>query len=627
MKQNLIITGILTIITLFIDPVQAQKKSYSAQIDSILQTTQPRSFNGVVVVSQNGKTLYSKAYGYSDFNKKKPLDISDRFSTMSLAKQITATLILLEVEKGTIDLHTPIRKYLPDLKYSWADTVTVHHLLNNTSGLHSESIDQPLKFIPGTTFSYSNIGFSIAAKVLEAQSGKSYRQLVTELFSKCGMTQSAYPTKKNRSMLSKGHTIKENGDAVLNKSISFQPTLFPGSHLMVTAGDLALWNECLHNGKLLQPATYDLMVNYSTTAVHPLFSKEPVGYGYGLRINEKNGFYEIGHTGFHSDEGFTAVNLYYPETNTSVVVLENQANENFDIAYHFEQEVRKIVLNSELVKTVSNHGINSLKQQISSIIAGKKATIGIAVLGPDSSSIDFDGDSFFPMLSTFKFPVALTVLNKVEKGELSMNQKIFIKKEELLENTWSPFQKKFPEGNIAITIEEALTWVTSYSDNNLTDILLRLIGGTGQVAQFIDSDQFIIKNNEEDMHQNWDAQLVNKITPKESIRLLQQFDSEKMLNQEHTQWLYNAMVNSNTGLQRLRGKLPQEVIVAHRTGTSFTNDAGLTGAINNFGIIELPDKQKIYIAVFVHNTTEAFSKGEEIIADIAKAVYDYYLKK
>jgi len=82
-----------------------QKDDYSAKIDSLIKTTTPRIFNGVVFIQQNGKEKYYKAFGYADFNKKTPLEINDRFSTMSIAKQITATLILQEVEKGTIDLN------------------------------------------------------------------------------------------------------------------------------------------------------------------------------------------------------------------------------------------------------------------------------------------------------------------------------------------------------------------------------------------------------------------------------------------------------------------------------------------------------------------------------------------
>lgn len=327
-----------------------KKEDYKAKIDSLVKITKPRAFNGVVFIQQNGKTKYAKAYGFADLNKKTPIKISDRFSTMSIAKQITATLILQQVEKGTIDLNAPVRKYLPDFKYTWADTVTVHQLLNHTSGMHSENMDKPLKFTPGTAFSYSNIGYYVAGLVLEKQSHKSFEELVTALFKECHMDDSYYPNQSNSKLLTKGHTIKKDQTFRLNSELSFEPYHFFGSHLIVTAPDLAKWNECLHQGKLLKPATYKLMTAYSITDTHQVFSASPIGYGYGLRINDKDSINEIGHTGFHPSEGFTAVNLYYPKTNTSVIVMENVANENIDIAYYFEQEIRKIIKNSTLLK-------------------------------------------------------------------------------------------------------------------------------------------------------------------------------------------------------------------------------------------------------------------------------------
>lgn len=329
----------------------AQKKDdYPKKIDSLVKINSPRSFNGVVFIQQNGKMKYKKAYGFSDFKQRIPLKISDKFSTMSIAKQITSTLILQEVEKGTIDLYKPIRTYLPDFQYSWADTITVHQLLNHTSGLYSDDLKPNLKFKPGTDFGYSNIGYYVAGLVLEKQSHKTYQELVTSLFKKCKMNNSSYPTSASGKLLTKGHTIKEDGTFKLNEKLSFTTDHYFGSHLIVTAPDLVKWNESLHNGKLLNPATYQLMTNYSVTNTHQVFSEKPIGYGYGLRINDKNSIYEMGHTGFHPSEGFTAVNLYYPKYKTSVIVMENQANENFDIAYYFEQEIRKIVKESSLLK-------------------------------------------------------------------------------------------------------------------------------------------------------------------------------------------------------------------------------------------------------------------------------------
>jgi CubicO group peptidase (beta-lactamase class C family) len=349
MKQIFTLTFLAILFASFNSSAQ-QKENYSKHIDSLLKTKSPREFNGVVYIQQNGKTKYAKAYGFADFKKKTPLKIDDKFSTMSIAKQITATLILQEVEKGTIDLHTPIRNYLPDFKYSWADTITVHHLLNHTSGLNSENIDKPLKSKPGVAFSYSNVGYYVAGLVLEKQSGKSFQTLVTILFNKSKMNNSFYPNEANHQFLTKGRLVKKDGTITQFEKISFTPDKYWGSHLIVTAADLAKWNECIHNGKLLKPETYKMMTTYTVTNAHQLFSKKPIGYGYGLRINDKDDIMEIGHTGFHPSEGFTAVNLYYPKTKTSIIVMENQANENFDIAYYFEQETRKIAKKSTLLK-------------------------------------------------------------------------------------------------------------------------------------------------------------------------------------------------------------------------------------------------------------------------------------
>lgn len=273
---------------------------------------------------------------------------------------------------------------------------------------------------------------------------------------------------------------------------------------------------------------------------------------------------------------------------------------------------------------------DNLTEKIEEILKDKRANIGVSIIESNNKKVvDIKGDDFFPMLSTVKFPIALTILNKVQKKELSLNQKIFIKKEELLDDptNWSPFKEKYPNGNLEITLEEALSWMVSHSDNNLTDILLRLIGGPETVQNFINSKNFIIKNDEEDMHKDWESQFINNITPNEATKLLSKFNKGKILDKTTTKWLYNAMLNNKSGGNRLKGKLPKNIKIAHRTGTSFTNDKGITGAINDMGIIELPNKKKIILCVLVNDTYESFKKSEEIIADIAKVTYEHYTTK
>ncbi len=312
--------------------------------------------------------------------------------------------------------------------------------------------------------------------------------------------------------------------------------------------------------------------------------------------------------------------------------IENRKQQNLNFIKMINNKTLLTVFITFLNLSIfaQTHNKSELQTKIETILLDKKADVGVAIIGTNNEVIHINGNKMYPMLSTVKFPIALTALYQVEKGKLSMKQKIFIKREELLDDptNWSPFKEKHPNGNLYITLEEALSWMVSYSDNNLTDIVLRLIGGPEAVQEYMDNEEhFIIKNDEEGMHKDWDSQFVNKTTPNYMVRNLKDFYNGEYLNPKNTKWLYKAMLNNKSGLKRIKGNLPKNTKVAHRTGTSFTNDAGMTGAINDVGIIKLPNGKQFYIGVFVHNTYETFADSEKIIADIAKTAYDFYATK
>jgi beta-lactamase class A len=165
------------------------------------------------------------------------------------------------------------------------------------------------------------------------------------------------------------------------------------------------------------------------------------------------------------------------------------------------------------------------------------------------------------------------------------------------------------------------------SDNNICDILIRLVGGVEAVDHFINDSNFVIINDEEGIHKNWDAQFLNTTTPNFSSQLIKSFYETKLLTKKSTKFLYKTMLSTSVGKNRIKGKLPPKTKVAHRTGSSFTNNEGMTGAINDIGIVELPNGNQFIISVFVHNTSEKFEDGETLIADIAKAAWDYYTQE
>ena len=87
------------------------------------------------------------------------------------------------------------------------------------------------------------------------------------------------------------------------------------------------------------------------------------------------------------------------------------------------------------------------------------------------------------------------------------------------------------------------------------------------------------------------------------------------------------MKGTRTGTARLKGQLPKTAIVAHKTGTSGTNDEGLTAAVNDIGIIFLPNGKHYFISVFISKSTEDDEINERIISDISKVTWDYFTKE
>jgi beta-lactamase class A len=284
------------------------------------------------------------------------------------------------------------------------------------------------------------------------------------------------------------------------------------------------------------------------------------------------------------------------------------------------------------ISTTYAQTTDSLRQKIKEIVLNRNAEVGVSIIGNNGNdTLTMNGDTYFPMQSVFKFHIALAVLSEVDKGRFSLQQKITIAQKELLPNTWSPIREKYPEG-ATLTLSEVLGYTVSQSDNNGCDILLRLLGGPEKVEDYFIKNHFTnisIKASEEEMSKAWDVQFQNQTTPKAANEVLTSFyfNNQNLLSQASYDFIWEIMKKTDTGKNRLRGQLPIQTIVAHKTGTSGTNKMGITAAVNDIGLVFLPNGQPYFISVFVTNSKEDTETNEKIIADISKAAWDYFVAK
>lgn len=277
----------------------------------------------------------------------------------------------------------------------------------------------------------------------------------------------------------------------------------------------------------------------------------------------------------------------------------------------------------------SAQSIDSLRHRIQQIVSTKNAVVGVSIIGNNEKDIlSINGERHYPLQSVFKFHIALVVLSQIDKGKFSFNQKINILKKDLLPNLYSPIRDDYPNG-VTLSISKIIEYMVSKSDNVGCDVLLRLVGGPQVVEEYFKKNNFqdiSIKFNEEVQQANWGLQFQNWTTPIAANELLAAFyyNKKKLLSKKSYDFIWKVMRETETGKNRLKGQLPKDAIVAHKTGSSGVNKEGITAAVNDIGIVFLPNGKHFFISVFVTNSKEDADTNEKIIADIAKATWDYF---
>ncbi|AXE17158.1 class A beta-lactamase, subclass A2 [Runella rosea] len=274
----------------------------------------------------------------------------------------------------------------------------------------------------------------------------------------------------------------------------------------------------------------------------------------------------------------------------------------------------------------------SLRKKIQQIVSTKNAIVGVSIIGNDEKdTVSLNGERHYPLQSVFKFHIALAVLSQIDKGKFSLDQKVEIQKKDLLPDLWSPLREENPNGG-SFPISKLIQYTVSQSDNVGCDALLRLLGGPIVVEEYLKKNNIkdiSIKLNEEKIQANWDLQFQNWTTPKAANEVLSKFyyNKTKLLSKKSYDLIWKTMKGTETGKARLKGQLPKGTIVAHKTGSSGTNKNNITAAVNDIGIIFLPNGKHFFISVFVTNSKENEETNEKIIADIAKVAWDYFTTK
>jgi CubicO group peptidase (beta-lactamase class C family) len=326
--------------------------SQQQQLDSLFAVQ--KDFSGVVLVAENGKTIYHKAFGYREFANQTPLQASDIFELASVTKQFTAMIIMMLKEKGKLSYDDLVEKYL-DLPYKG---ITIRNLLTHTSGLpdYQEIMDKywdktkvagntdcieylnkyaPLKhFEPGEKYEYSNTGYLLLASVAEKTIGKDYTEMCRKwIFRKVKMKSTDIRTleeKKATTNFAIGHIyVQERNQYVRADSFpSSDYTIWLGNRMgpgriSSTAGDLLKWDQVLYTRKLIKQTT--LQDAFTPMKLND-GSFSNYGFGWSLRSDSLLGKI-VSHTG--DNPGYKTQIIRYIDKKKTIILLSNNAHPNF----------------------------------------------------------------------------------------------------------------------------------------------------------------------------------------------------------------------------------------------------------------------------------------------------------
>ena len=271
------------------------------------------------------------------------------------------------------------------------------------------------------------------------------------------------------------------------------------------------------------------------------------------------------------------------------------------------------------------------------------------------------GDAWMPMMSVFKLPLAVLALDQVDHGQLKLDQRLTIAEADVDDSENMPVATAWKNGEHAPTLEELLVWLIQYSDNTAADQLLALLGGGTAVTarlhalgvmgiQIVEPEvsigarlecsgrpapaggwTFAAEHSCPDVPEAQKAAAAqhevaasnNVATPDGLVDLLARLDRGTLLTETSRRWLLRTMEGTRNGLRRIKGMLPLGTPVAHRPGTAYPGDMSV--AINDVGIVTMPDGRRFAIAVMESGSRASFQAQEDTIARLARSAWDALL--
>ena len=302
---------------------------------------------GVAVGVLDADGARTWGFGVTNVDHPLPVNADTVFEIASITKTMTATVAARLAAEGTLDLDAPVRRYVPDFRVAdptVSATVTVRDLFTHTAGWFGEYLEPTGRgedaiakgvtamaaleqVAPVGVFSYNNVSLTLAGRIIELVSGRSYREAVRELlFAPLGMTRSAFAAEDVLyERLAAGHTVRDGAPTRVRARLSLSTNGDPVGGVRSTVSDLLRYAR-FHLGDGTAPDGTRLLPAAALAAMRePRVAMGPVGHvGLAWFLEDRNGTRLVAHGG--ATVAHMSQLLLVPERGVALVVLTNGAN-------------------------------------------------------------------------------------------------------------------------------------------------------------------------------------------------------------------------------------------------------------------------------------------------------------
>lgn len=268
-----------------------------------------------------------------------------------------------------------------------------------------------------------------------------------------------------------------------------------------------------------------------------------------------------------------------------------------------------------------------LSDTISKIVSEYPGEIGVGVLINNKHKVTVNNESIYPMMSVFKLHQALAVCEDLDNKLISLDSVMTINRGELDPSTWSPMLKEHSEDTISLSIQDLLRYTLAQSDNNASNLMFDRLVSVAQTDSFITTiiprESFQILYSESEMSSDHDKAYSNYTSPIGAAMLIDRLFTTSLLSAEKQIFVKKVLSECATGKDRIVAHLigKEGIMIAHKTGSGYTNDKGELAAHNDVAYIRLPNGVGYALAVFVKDFKGNEAQASKAIARISEVVY------